>query len=221
LTTTGEAPYIELPSTWEAYLKGLSKKHRYSVVRTLRDFEAWSGGRHEFVHAATASQLEQGTRILIYLHLRRWQSEEGAGTFRSPRFLAFHDRVMPALHRQGALDLSWLMVRGKPIAAMYNIVWNNKVYFYQCGRDPEVSDSIRPGGVLLAHSIRSAIEAGRREFDFLNDVSRYKSQLANASRPMVQLRVARPGMLEFFRRVSDGCAVHTRGIRSRLRKLRT
>ena len=82
-------------------------------------------------------------------------------------------------------------MRGEPVAAVYNLIWSNKVYFYQSGRKTDVPPKVRPGVVLLAHAIRGAIEAGRREFDFLAGDSQYKRQMALASRPLVQIRVAR------------------------------
>jgi CelD/BcsL family acetyltransferase involved in cellulose biosynthesis len=216
-TVTGEAPYIKLPRDWNDFLSGLSKKHRRSVVRPLRDFEAWTGGQHEFVRATTPAELERGKRILMGLHRQRWGSD--GGTFRSGRFLAFHDAVMPALLREEALDLSWLTVRGEPIAAMYNIVWNNKVYFYQCGRKLDVPKSIRPGGVILSFAIRQAIAEGRREFDFLNGTSRYKTDLASDCRPLVELRVARPGLPQALRTAAETCIGYVRRIRNRFRRL--
>jgi CelD/BcsL family acetyltransferase involved in cellulose biosynthesis len=203
LTVTGEAPYIALPSTWDDYLKGLTKKHRYSVVRSLRDFDTWAGPDSRFVRVASQTDLERGKRILVALHRGRWEGSGQKGTFRSPRFLAFHDAVMPALLHEGALEMLWLAVRGQPVAAMYDVVWNGKVYFYQSGRRTDLPGHVRPGGVLLAYAIRAAIEAGRREFDFLNGASLYKTQLATGRRPIVQLRVARRCIAERLRRIAE------------------
>ena len=150
----------------------------------------------------TAASLEEGKRHLLALHEQRWEDAPG-GTFRSPLFLAFHDRVMPALLAQGALDLIWLTVRDEPIAVMYDIRWNGKASFYQCGRKMDVPKQIRPGGVLLYRAIREAIGSGMREFDFLGGEATYKRQLATASRPLVTVRVARRGLLERGRRLAD------------------
>ena len=68
----------------------------------------------------------------------RWQGQ-AEGVFQSPHFLAFHEQIWPVLLRQGALEMAWMTVRGEPLAAVYNLVWNNKVYFYQCGRKPDGS----------------------------------------------------------------------------------
>src|SRR5205823_2903580 len=116
------------------------------------------------------------------------------------KFNAFHDAVLPQLLEAGALQLVWLSAHGRPVAAMYNIVWNNKVHFYQSGRDTTLPAHLRPGIVIIGKVIQQAIEAGRREFDFLGGASSYKTQLALATRPLVLLRVARPGVRELARR---------------------
>jgi CelD/BcsL family acetyltransferase involved in cellulose biosynthesis len=196
LTVTGSAPYVLLPPTWEAYLKGLGKKERYGVVRPLRDFEEWAGGEARLERAASAADLARGTAVLIDLHQRRWQAAGQLGRFAVPRFRQFHEAVLPPLLAEGALELAWLSVRGEPVAVQYNLIWDNKVYFYQCGRRLDVPDGVRPGTVLLARLIRGAIEAGRREFDFLNGDAPYKRQLASASRPVVEVRAVRPSWRE-------------------------
>src|SRR5262249_7297905 len=122
------------------------------------------------------------------LHGERWGGE---GVFGSPRFRAFHDDVMPRLFARGALDLAWLTARGAPIAAAYGIVWHGKIYFYQAGRSLDVPRGLRPRIALHALLVRRAVEAGRREYDFLTGRARYNGQLAAAARGVVQLRAVR------------------------------
>ncbi len=216
-TETGVAPYIPLPATWDDYLKALPKKKRYGVVRALRDFDEWAGGAAELRRAASSAELAEGKRILTDLHGQRWSEAGQSGVFAAPRFAAFHDAVMPALLQLGALDLAWLTVRGESVAAVYSLVWNGKVYFYQCGRRPDLPDGLRPGIVMLAHAIRGAIAAGHREFDFLGGVAVYKSQLALATRPLVQLRAVRPSLREWARRSTERGIGWARAVRSSLR----
>lgn len=195
---TTRAWYVPLPGSWEAYLKQLGKKERYLINRTLRDFEQWAGGEWS-LECATKETLAEGQRVLHGLHHERWEGEQG-GVFRSPLFLAFHDRLMPLLLDRGALELLWLRVRGANVAAMYNVTGNRKTYFYQCGRSRAVPRHIRPGGVLIYLALRRAIAAGHREFDFLGGDAVYKRQLALASRPLVQVRLAHRGWREQSRR---------------------
>jgi CelD/BcsL family acetyltransferase involved in cellulose biosynthesis len=217
---TGGAPYVPLPPTWDAYLQRLSPDHRRLLVRSLRAFDAYGGGTCRVERVAGPADLERGKRILIGLHHARWQQASQAGVFRSPLFLRFHDEVMPWLLEQGALELTWMSVRGEPVAAVYAMVWAGKVYFYQTGRQPDLPGQLRPGAVLIAHTLRSAIEAGRREFDFLPGVSRYKREMALAVRPLVCVRVVRPCLVERLRRLAQWGRGGARLVRRAFRAVR-
>jgi CelD/BcsL family acetyltransferase involved in cellulose biosynthesis len=199
LRCTGGAPHIPLPSTWRAYLAALSSSRRYLVNRSLRDFEAWAGEPLTLTVAQSLSDLARMKPSLVSLHEKRWSGQHGSGAFASPRFAAFHDAVMPSLLSRGALELAELCVRGEPVAALYNIIWNDKVYFYQSGRRPDLPRKLRPGIVAHALCIQRAIAARRREYDFLNGESRYKTELALATRPIVVVRAARPSLREALR----------------------
>src|SRR5262249_34722051 len=104
-TETDSAPYIPLPATWDAYLKALPKKKRYSVSSALRDFDAWAAGRAELRRAGTPAEVEEGRRVLQDLHGQRWQQAGEGGAFAAARFRAFHAAVMPRLLEEGALEL--------------------------------------------------------------------------------------------------------------------
>jgi CelD/BcsL family acetyltransferase involved in cellulose biosynthesis len=213
------APYIPLPATWDAYLEGLAKKERYFVRRSLRDFESWASGDAQVQRVTCPSELAPGQRILTALHVERWSREGHSGAYRSPRFGAFHDAALPDLLSRGALQLWWRSVRGDPVAASYNLLWNGRVLVYQTGRKLDVPRGIRPGIVLHIHLIRAASEAGHREYDFLRGPAQYKSQLAPASRPLVQVRAARPSLLEHARSLLEAGIARTRPIRRVARNL--
>lgn len=186
-------PYTPLPSRWDDYLSRLSSSDRYMVRRSGRDLEKWAGGTIEVERAESVAELERGQRILIELHGQRWQQAGTGGVFSSDKFLRFHRMIMPALLERGQLDLMWLRCKGEPIAAIYNIIWNNKVYFYQCGRRMDLPRNLRPGIAMHAYAMQHAIAMGRTSYDFLSGASRYKKQLAQGTTPLVQVRATRPG----------------------------
>jgi CelD/BcsL family acetyltransferase involved in cellulose biosynthesis len=196
VTRSGEAHFIPLPATWEGYLEQLTKAQRYGIKRSLRELDAWAGeGGWRLRSAVTPADLVEGRRVLHRLHAERWRAAGRGGVFASRRFRRFHDEVMPRLWagEDGAsLDLLWLEVRGEPIAAAYNVVFGGKVYFYQAGRRLDVPRALRPGIALQALAIRRSIEAGMREYDFLQGASRYKRELALATRSLVTLRAVAP-----------------------------
>ena len=214
-TITARAPHIPLPASWPDYLAALPGSRRYAIQRALRDFERYAGAEAKFHIAQNEDEVARGRAILLELHAERWRAEGGTGAFASPRFRAFHDTMMPLLLRAGALELLWLELRGEPLAALYNIVWDGKVQYYQSGRRMQLPKSVRPGLVLHAHAIRRAIEAGRREYDFLAGEPAWKLQLALATRPIVELRVARPGWRETARGLTERGLAWARRLRKR------
>src|SRR5678815_370817 len=186
-SVTNHAPYITLPPSWDDYLTALTGKHRQLLRYALRDFDRWAGDSKRLEKVDCPSGLARGREILVRLHRQRWQDAPNAGVFRSPRFIAFHNEVMPRLLDSGALQLVWLSAHGRPVAAMYNIVWNNKIYFYQSGRDTSLPRHVRPGVVIIAKVIQTAIESGVREFDFLGGASTYKMQLALSTLSLIHI----------------------------------
>jgi CelD/BcsL family acetyltransferase involved in cellulose biosynthesis len=202
-TVTADCPYIALPRSWDDYLAMLPSTARHFVKRSISTFDHWSSGDAELREVRTAADLEHGSSVLRALHENRWSGAGQGGVFASPRFRAFHDEVMQALLARGALELSWLLVRGEPVAALYNFVWNGKVYFYQSGRKLDVPAAVRPGIVAHVYAIRRAIEAGRREYDFLGGASAYKLKLATATRPLLSVRAVRSSTLERARDTAE------------------
>jgi CelD/BcsL family acetyltransferase involved in cellulose biosynthesis len=194
LSTAGAAPHIPLPSTWQEYLSSLNSSRRYTIRRTLRDLHGYAGGAENVVFrvADTQATLEVGQHILLELHSERWRREGEHGVFQSRRFTQFHRRVMQGLFDRGKLELGWLEVRGAPLAVLYNIVHDGRVYFYQSGRSVDVPDGVRPGMASHLYALQRAIELGRTDYDFLNGTSRYKRTLSTGIRPLVTLRVVRP-----------------------------
>ncbi len=204
----GEAPYIELPASWEEYLRGLSANDRRLVKQSLKALADETGGDYRLEGATDRAGLQRSKEVLARLHEERWQ---GAGTFRSPRFLRFHDTIMEWLLERGELELLTLWVHDEPVAAMYNLVHDGKVSFYQSGRRPDLGSRLRPGIVLAA----LAIQSGRREFDFLCGASRYKQQLAGRARPLI----ARGSLRERVRRLAEYGRGPVRAIRRGVREV--
>ncbi len=187
------APFIALPNSWDDYMKGMSSSRRYLIRRSVRAWEKWAGEEPTLHKIEKAEDVDKGFELLANLHAERWKDKCHVGAFTSPLFESFHRQTMHDLFAAGALWLCWLEVKGKPVAALYNIVWNKQVRFYQSGRVMDVPQKVRPGVVMHACAIRQAIELGYTHYDFLAGTTRYKMQLANNVRPLVQLSVNRAG----------------------------
>lgn len=221
LDVVSGSPYIPLASSWDGYLTQLRSGPRRRLLRALDRFGRWAGSSSTLHTAETQSELDEGAAILRQLHQARWRAVGRPGAFASPRFSAFHQEVMPRLLERGALELSWLVARGRPVAALYNIHWNGKVHFYQSGRLPDLPAEVQPGLVIHALAIQRAISLGRREYDFLAGGARYKLELALATRPIGRIRVMRARWLERARWLGRRCAAFVPGRASRRRPVRT
>jgi pimeloyl-ACP methyl ester carboxylesterase len=212
LAPQGAAPFISLPATWEAYLAQLKPQKRSQLKKALKKLESW-GGEVALHRVKTHAELAEGKRVLESLHRQRWGGE---GVYRSARYRAFHDRVMPALLDRGALELGWLCARGEPVAAFYNIAWNGRVLHYQSGRRTDVPDDVRVGVTMHALLVQDAIARGMREYDFLAGVSQYKTALSHETRPLVTLRLARPSAVEAARRATVFAKASAETLRAKL-----
>lgn len=207
----GCCPYVPLPASFDDYLGMLEPRSRYLANRALRELDKWAGKDGWRLHrASTPEELAVGKRVLHDLHRERWEIKGQAGVFARDRFRQFHDDVMPELLRgvDGMLDLLWLTVRDRPVAVLYNIVYDNRVFLYQSGRTDDVPKGLRIGTAMNILAIRDAIEKGRTEYDFLNGNVQYKRQLSvGDNRPLVTLRAvatsARARALEATRKTAD------------------
>jgi CelD/BcsL family acetyltransferase involved in cellulose biosynthesis len=200
VSATMDAPYVELSSTWEAYMASLGKKRRQSIKYALRDFEAWAGSEGCALHRSSdRSSLEQGLAIVRDLHEERWRAAGEEGAYSRGRFPAFHADIAPRLHAQDRADILWLTVGDQPVAAHYHLRLGNRVYFYQSGRKMDVPKSVRLGIVMMAYVLRDAMAREMVEFDCLGGQATYKSLFARSSRTLVRMRVARRGWRESLR----------------------
>ena len=180
---------IELPTSWEEYLSILSKPHRKQLRRLERKLLAT--GRCLFHSVKRLADLTEAERILVDLHQRRHASLGQPGCFASRRFAAFHHDVMPDLLRSGRLDLSWVELDGRPIAAEYQLTGGGVVYAYQAGMDPRAKEH-SPGHLNCLLTLRRAVERGDRALDFLRGDEPYKAHWRARPRPGIEVRVAAP-----------------------------
>jgi CelD/BcsL family acetyltransferase involved in cellulose biosynthesis len=181
-------PYLELPSSWDDYLRSLSANRRQVLRRRERNLER--DHRVALTHY-DPTNLADGWRHLIELHERRWATD-GGGTFSDPRVERLHRGFAEVLARRGQLWLTTLDLDGAPAAAWYGFAHRDTVYFYQSGRDPRWEDK-SVGVALMVKMIRRAIEGGYRRFDFLRGDEGYKREWTASEAVTQELVAFRPG----------------------------
>ena len=188
--TVNECRFITLTGqTFESYLGGLGRAHRYNFRRRLRALERQFEVRFEVVRAEDGR--EQALERLLALHGARWRDRGVSNAFHTPAHVAFHRDFSRLVCERGGLRICLLHLDGAPVAALYGFRHRDVFYFYQSGFDPAYSRH-SVGLVIMGLAIQSAIEEGAREFDLLQGVERYKTLWAREARHLARVEIYPP-----------------------------
>ncbi len=178
-------PILSLPRSWEAYLAGLSGKHRHELTRKLRRMEREAPG----VQATSVGEPDLvQARLGDFLHLHRG-SRVGKAKFMDDRMEAFFREVSAALAARGMVRLWFLDADAVPMASFITLEWDGTVGLYNSGFEPSRA-ALSPGLVLLTHVIRDAVSRSKTRFDFLRGEERYKYEFGPSPEEVYQVRLA-------------------------------
>jgi CelD/BcsL family acetyltransferase involved in cellulose biosynthesis len=187
-TPGGVSPYIPLAGhTWDSYLATLGASHRANVRRRLRALEQKFDVQFERVTGD--HERRDALERLTQYHQSRFDS--GGTAFCTAALCAFHDEATRRFLDRGWLRMFVLRVNGATAAVMYGFLYNRTFYFYQHGFDDSYQQySI--GLVLMALSIRAALEEGAAEFDMLWGTEPYKFLWARHTRELHNVHLFPP-----------------------------
>ena len=181
-------PIVTLaPGTdYEGYLATLGGKERHEIRRKVRRAEAAGEVKLE----PSANPIDD-LDAFVELHQKRWGAEglfpptEGGAASR--RFFAglFEDCAPSSI-----VDLSFLTVGGRRIAAGVTFDDGEAVYYYNAGVEPDARE-LSPGVVMVARYVQRAIELGRTRLDFLRGDEPYKYEWGAVDSPIERLLVQR------------------------------
>jgi CelD/BcsL family acetyltransferase involved in cellulose biosynthesis len=180
-----ELPFVTLPGSWDDYLAARSANFRQQIRRRERKLAKLGDLR---LRSASAESLEADMATLFRLHLLRWEGR-GRSALADPAAQDFLRRFARAAQERGWLRLHTLELDGEPIAAFFGWRLGARYAFYQSGFDPAHADH-SVGSVILAMTIRSAIEEGAHEFDMLLGTEPYKRRFTDRARPVETVVVA-------------------------------
>lgn len=196
------SPYINLPMHWDDYLSTLSSSMRYKIRREAKRVK--SDNNLSFKRVERPDEFENYFKELIRLHQMRWQSKGIDGVFSSSKFTSFHKRVAPVMLKNGHLEFVCLTEKNINRAIIYNVVYNNKIYFYQSGIDAPDSNTAF-GYLLHCYCIEEAIKKGMKEYDFLPSgrTDDYKARFTKTYRMVSDIYMARHFIVKVHEKVKD------------------
>ena len=210
-----QCPYLALPERWEQFLESVASTLRYKFRKNLRELE--KHGTHIFRMTGTSEELDRDLRTLVDLHQARWEGRGMSGVFADPAYHRFLEMVSRYALQHGQLRLSIVTISDRPVAAVYNIAYGNKIYYYQSGFDIGFDRKVAIGTFAHTLCLERAIGEKLTEYDFLlkGGLDSYKDRWTQTMREIVDYRLVAPGWPQLVHRI-DAAA---RGCVRRLRRI--
>jgi CelD/BcsL family acetyltransferase involved in cellulose biosynthesis len=169
---TSACSCVPLPNSPEKYFGKLSGKMRQNLRRCLRRLREMYDV--QFVRYYSRKSVQDGLKTLLELHQKRWKAKGRPGLFSEPAYSDFLSDIAQCFAQHGWLNLSALTANNRPIASDLCFEYNEKLYAYNKGFDPEYTH-YSPGSLLLSYLIEDSIRRGLKEFDFLRGTEEYKN----------------------------------------------
>ncbi len=161
----------DLPATWEDYLMLLSTKQRHEVRRKLRRLDEAGEVSFRFIEDPAEIPPFMDTFLSFFV-----ESRADKATFLTGQMDDFFRAMTLATSEAGLLRPAVLELDGVPVAAVIAFDYQDVVYLYNSGYDPEYR-SLSVGIASKVLYIKDCIERGRKKFDFLKGDEHYKYQL--------------------------------------------
>jgi CelD/BcsL family acetyltransferase involved in cellulose biosynthesis len=172
---------LDLPSTWEGYLNTLSPKQRRETGRRFRRLEEEGDINYRVVEDAKLEVLD------IFFKLLR-KSRKDKAAFMNAGMESFFRSLADTMAEAKLLRFGILEISKRPVAAVMCFDYNDRVYLYNSGYDPEYG-YLSVGLLSKLLSIKDSIERGRKVYDFLKGPEEYKYRLKGREIPIYSCRI--------------------------------
>jgi CelD/BcsL family acetyltransferase involved in cellulose biosynthesis len=179
------APRVNLPDSFDAYVRSLGKKERHELRRKLRRLE--TGRRVAFRFADERERTSVLDRF-VALHRRSRGEKAEFMTAETERFFRDIARAMAA---RGWLRLGVLNVDGEDAAVLFAFAYEGTLALYNAAYDPELA-AFSVGIAGHAYAVRGAIDEGLRVYDLLRGGEPYKYDLGGTDHWLLRLEASRP-----------------------------
>jgi CelD/BcsL family acetyltransferase involved in cellulose biosynthesis len=177
---SGAAPYLELPSSWDAFSNTLSSKFRQNLRNRLGRLSRLGEPTLEVV--ADPESIRAAKADAQRLEASGWKSTEGTAIVSDKSVERFYALLTERAGECPWLRLFFLSVGGRRIATAYAAVYANRLFLLKTGYDPELA-KCSPFKLLTYFAVKHACEQGYRELDFLGDTEPWKLDWTSTTRP--------------------------------------
>jgi CelD/BcsL family acetyltransferase involved in cellulose biosynthesis len=174
---------MDLPSSFEEYLQTLSSKQRHEVRRKLRRLAEEGKVEYRFIEKGSELPAALDTFFRMFT-----ESREDKAAFLTERMKSYFRLLVENMKKIGLLKLGVLELDGKPVAEIVCFDYNDCIYLYNSGYDPQYV-SLSVGLLSKVFAIEDSIAKGKKRFDFLKGAETYKGHLGGKEVPLYRCRV--------------------------------
>jgi CelD/BcsL family acetyltransferase involved in cellulose biosynthesis len=162
---------LDLPSTWDEFLKLLTGKERHEIRRKLRRLN--EAARVNF--RVVEGRAEVSEAIDLFLTLFKLNRSDKSD-FMTDQRASFFRSLAGAMAEARILKLFFLDLDQTPAAAVMCFDYNSTVYLYNNGYDNQYR-SLSVGLLSKVFAIQDSIQRGKKTYDFLKGTEAYKQRL--------------------------------------------
>ena len=177
------APGLELPSEWESYMSGLSKKDRHELRRKFRRLESLPEWRWYVV----SDPLDLDQHLDEFLRLMRLSATEKSEYMTSENE-SFFRKITACMAKAGLIKIFFVEIDGVNVASSLCFDYHKSRLLYNSGYDPEYS-YYSVGLLMNALCLQDSIEHNLKYFDFLRGSEPYKYHLGGANHDLYSMVV--------------------------------
>lgn len=177
----------EAGGDFESFVATLPKKDRHELRRKMRNLEA--AGEYRYEECSTPAEFE--ARFDRFLELMR-KSRADKDAFLTPEMEAYFRDLGRVTCELGLSRLATLWLEDEAVAMTWSFATDDALLLYNSGYDPG-HEGLSLGITSKALAMRSACEAGMREFNFLRGDEDYKRRMGGEFRRVRRVQLRRLG----------------------------
>jgi len=172
---------LDLPQSWDEYLRILTSKQRHELKRKLR--RLWEAGNVDY------TIIGESAPDVIDTFLKLFSESKGEkAAFMTDKMQSFFRSLAKAMAEAKLLRFGILRLDAAPVAMVMCFDYNDNVYLYNSGYDPQYS-ALSIGILSKALYIQDSIQKGKRRFDFLKGAEAYKYRLGGRETPIYSCQI--------------------------------
>jgi CelD/BcsL family acetyltransferase involved in cellulose biosynthesis len=174
---------MALPSSFDGYLEGLTAKQRHEVRRKMRRLNEEGEIEYRFIDKGSALPAAMETFFRMFV-----EGRQDKAAFLTEKMKSFFRLLVETMAGIGLLRLGVLELDKKPVAEIMCFDYNNCIYLYNSGYDPQYF-SLSAGLLSKVLAIKDSIERGKNRFDFLKGAETYKYHLGGQEVPLYRCQI--------------------------------